>query len=92
MRDHYQKEKLRLKAEIDQAEQDQRIADIQVARFLEWESKLEDHLGEIAFDSELAKVLIERITISKKGSIDIQYACNDVYETVAAMLDEGEEP
>ena len=92
LRDHYQKEKLRLKAEIDQAEQDQRIADIQVARFLEWESKLEDHLGEIAFDSELAKVLIERITISKKGSIEIQYACNDVYETVAAMLDEGEEP
>ena len=92
LRDHYQKEKLRLKAEIDQAEQDQRIADIQVARFLEWESKLEEHLGEVAFDSELAKVLIERITISKKGSIDIQYACNDVYETVAAMLDEGEEP
>lgn len=92
LRDHYQKEKLRLKAEIDQAEQDQRIADIQVARFLEWESKLEEHLGEVAFDSELAKVLIERITISKKGSIEIQYACNDVYETVAAMLDEGEEP
>ena len=92
LRDHYQKEKLRLMAEIDQAEQDQRIADIQVARFLEWESKLEEHLGEVAFDSELAKVLIERITISKKGSIEIQYACNDVYETVAAMLDEGEEP
>ncbi len=92
LRDHYQKEKLRLKAEIDQAEQDQRIADIQVARFLEWESKLEEHLGEVAFDSELAKVLIERITISKKGSIEIQYACNDVYEMVAAMLDEGEEP
>ena len=92
LRDHYQKEKLRLKAEIDQAEQDQRIADIQVARFLEWESKLEEHLGEVAFDSELAKVLIERITISKKGSIEIQYTCNDIYEAVAAMLDEGEEP
>ena len=92
LRDHYQKEKLRLKAEIDQAEQDQRIADIQVARFLEWESKLEEHLGEVAFDSELAKVLIERITISKKGSIEIQYACNDINEAIAAMLDEGEEP
>lgn len=92
LRDHYQKEKLRLKAEINQAEQDQRIADIQVARFLEWESKLEEHLGEVAFDSELAKVLIERITISKKGSIEIQYACNDIYEAIAAMLDEGEEP
>ena len=92
LRDHYQKEKLRLKAEIDQAEQDQRIADIQVARFLEWESKLEEHLGEVAFDSELAKVLIERITISKKGSIEIQYACNDIYEAIAAMLDVGEEP
>ena len=92
LRDHYQKEKLRLKAEIDQAEQEQRIADIQVARFLEWESKLEEHLGEVAFDSELAKVLIERITISKKGSIEIQYACNDIYEAIAAMLDVGEEP
>ena len=92
LRDHYQKEKLRLQAEIDQAEQDQRNVDIQVARFLEWESKLEEHLGEVAFDSELAKDLIERITISKKGSIEIQYACNDVYEAVAAMLDEGEEP
>lgn len=81
-----------MKVEIEQAKQDQRNADMLVARFLEWESKLEEHLGEVAFDSELAKVLIERITISKKGSIEIQYACNDVYETVAAMLDEGEEP
>lgn len=92
LKDHYQKEKLRLKAEIEQAKQDQRNADMQVARFLEWESKLEEHLGEVAFDSELAKVLIERITISKKGSIEIQYACNDIYEAIAAMLDEGEDP
>ena len=91
LKDHYQKEKLRLKVEIEQAEQDQRNADMLVARFLEWETKLEEHLGEIAFNSELAKELIEKITISKKGSIEIQYACNDIYEAIAAMIDEGEE-
>ena len=91
LKDHYQKEKLRLKAEIEQAEQDQRNADMQVARFLEWETKLEEHLGETAFNSELAKELIEKITISKKGSIEIQYSCNDVFAAVTALLDEGEE-
>lgn len=91
LKDHYQKEKLRLKAEIEQAEQDQRNADMQVARFLEWETKLEEHLGEIAFNSELAKELVEKITISKKGSIEIQYSCNDVFAAVTALLDEGEE-
>ena len=91
LKDHYQKEKLRLKAEIEQAEQDQRNADMQVTRFLEWETKLEEHLGEIAFNSELAKELVEKITISKKGSIEIQYSCNDVFAAVTALLDEGEE-
>ena len=91
LKDHYQKEKLRLKAEIEQAEQDQRNADMQVARFLEWETKLEEHLGEIAFNSELAKELVEKITISKKGSIEIRYSCNDVFAAVTALLDEGEE-
>lgn len=86
-KDHYQKEKLRLKAEIEQAEQDQRNADMQVARFLEWETKLEEHLGEIAFNSELAKELVEKITISKKGSIEIRYSCNDVFAAVTALLD-----
>lgn len=91
LKEHYQKEKLRLKAEIEQAEQDQRKADMQVARFLEWEAKLEEHLGEVAFNSELAKELIERITICKKGSIEIRYSCNDVFEAVTSMLEEGEE-
>lgn len=91
LKDHYQKEKLRLKAEIEQAKQDQRNADMQVARFLEWETKLEEHLGEIAFNSELAKELVEKITISKKGSIEIRYSCNDVFAAVTALLDEGDE-
>lgn len=91
LKDHYQKEKLRLKAEIEQAEQDQRNADMQVARFLEWETKLEEHLGEIALNSELAKELVEKITISKKGSIEIRYSCNDFFAAVTALLDEGEE-
>ena len=91
LKDHYQKEKLRLKAEIEQAEQDQRNADMQVARFLEWETKLEEHLGEIAFDSELAKELVEKITISKKGNIEIRYSCNDFFAAATALLDEGEE-
>ena len=91
LKEHYQKEKLRLKAEIEQAEQDQRNADMQVARFLEWEAKLEEHLGEVAFNGELAKELIEQITISKKGNIEIRYSCNDVFGAVTALLDEGED-
>lgn len=90
LKEHYQKEKLRLKAEIEQAEQDQRNADMQVARFLEWEASLEEHLGEAAFNSELANELIERITISKKGRIEIVYSCQDVFAAVTAMLEEGD--
>lgn len=90
LKEHYLKEKLRVKAEIEQTEQDQRKADLQVARFLEWEAKLEEHLGEAAFDSELAKEIIERIIISKKGSIEIVYSCQDVFAAVTAMLEEGD--
>ncbi len=90
LKEHYQKEKLRLKAEIEQAEQDQRNADMQVARFLEWEASLEEHLGEAAFNSELAKELVERITISKTGRIEIVYSCQDVFAAVTAMLEKGD--
>lgn len=62
-----------------------------IARFLEWQSMLEEHLGEAAFNSDLASELVERITISRKGSIEVQYSCSDAFAEVAAMLDEGEE-
>ena len=91
LREHYLNEKESLKAEIEKANQEQKNADIQVARFLEWQSKLEEHLGEAAFNSDLASELVERITISRKGSIEVQYSCSDAFAEVAAMLDEGEE-
>ncbi len=89
LREHYTKEKNRLIAEIDQAEQKQRDADRIIDHFKDIQIKLEDHLGETAFNGRLADELIEQITISKKGTIEIQFSCDDTCAKVAAMLEEG---
>ncbi len=88
LKEHYTKEKEQLKEEIDLAEQKQRNADRAVGQFLDLQERLEDYLGKAAFNKKLADELIEKITISKKGSIEIQFSCDDICTKVASMLEE----
>ena len=90
LRQHYADERERLQTEILEAEAEQRNADMQVGRFLDWEAKLEEHIGELAFNEKLADELIERIDVSDQGSIEIHFTCDDVCMRVAELLEDGE--
>jgi hypothetical protein len=71
------------------AEQEQRFAEMQVGRFLDWQAKLEQHLGEVAFNERLADELVEKIMVSEQGSVEIRFACDDVCSYVAELLGDG---
>lgn len=90
LRQHYADEKERLKSEIREAEQAQRYADMQVGRFLDWQAQLEQHLGKIAFNQQLADQLIDRIIVSGSGKIEIVFTCDDICSQIAKMLEGGE--
>lgn len=90
LRQHYADEKERLKSEIREAEQAQRYADMQVGRFLDWQAQLEQHLGKIAFNQQLADQLIDRIIVSGSGKIEIVFTCDDICSQIAKMLEGSE--
>lgn len=90
LRQHYADEKARLQELIKEAEQEQRFAEMQVGRFLDWQAKLEQHLGEVAFNERLAHELVEKIIVSETGSIEICFTCDDICSYVAELLEDGE--
>lgn len=91
LRLHYNGERERLQNQIKEAEAEQRKAELQVGMFLDWQAKLEEHLGEAAFDQSLADELIERIEVSDQGRIEIHFTCDDVCGKVAELLEDGDE-
>ena len=90
LRQHYGEEKERILKQIEEAEQDQRFAEMQVGRFLDWQAKLEQYLGEVAFEEKLADELVEKIVVSEHGCIEIRFTCDDVCTYVAELLEDGE--
>ena len=89
LRLHYGDEKDRIQERIKEAEQEQRFAEMQVGRFLDWQAKLEQYLGEVAFNERLADELVEKIVVSDQGSVEIRFACDDVCSYVAELLGDG---
>ena len=89
LRLHYGDEKDRIQERIKEAEQEQRFAEMQVGRFLDWQAKLEQYLGEVAFNERLADELVEKIVVSEQGSVEIRFACDDVCSYVAELLGDG---
>ena len=89
LQQHYSDEKEKLQAEIKNAEAAQRNADMQIGRFMDWQTKLEQHLGEVAFNEKLAEELIERIEVSDQGRIEIRFTCDDVCAEVAELFEDG---
>ena len=90
LRQHYTDEKVSIQEKLKEAEQEQRFSEMQVGRFLDWQAKLEQHLGEIAFNGQLADELVDRIIVSDKGSIEICFTCDDVCSYVARLCEDGE--
>lgn len=90
LRKHYAGEKERLLSKMQEAEQEQRYADMQVGRFLDWQAKLEQHLGNPAFSQKLADQLIDRIIVSGSGKIEIVFTCDDVCSQIAELLEGSE--
>lgn len=91
LRQHYAQEKARLQELISKSDQEQRYVEMQIGRFLDWEAKLEQHLGELAFNGQLVDELVEKIIVSSKGSIEIRFTCDDICSYVAELLDGGDE-
>lgn len=89
LRLHYGDEKDRIQERIKEAEQEQRFAEMQVGRFLDWQAKLEQYLGEVAFNERLADELVEKIVVSEQGSVEIRFACDDVCSYVTELLGDG---
>lgn len=89
LRLHYGDEKDRIQERIKEAEQEQRFAEMQVGRFLDWQAKLEQYLGEVAFNERLADELVEKIVVSEQGSVEIRFTCDDVCSYVAELLGDG---
>lgn len=87
---HYAKERTSLQDRITEAEQEQRNVEMQIGRFLDWQAKLEQHLGEVKFNENLANDLIERIEVSDQGRIEIHFTCDDVCRKVAELLEDGD--
>ena len=87
---HYAKERTSLQDRITEAEQEQRNVEMQIGRFLDWQAKLEQHLGEVKFNENLANDLIERIEVSNQGRIEIHFTCDDVCRKVAELLEDGD--
>ena len=87
---HYAKERTSLQDRITEAEQEQRNVEMQIGRFLDWQAKLEQHLGEVKFNENLANDLIERIEVSDQGRIEIRFTCDDVCRKVAELLEDGD--
>lgn len=91
LRLHYGDEKDRIQERIKEAEQEQRFAEMQIGRFLDWQAKLEQYLGEVAFNERLADELVEKIVVSEQGSVEIRFACDDVCSYVAELLGDTDE-
>ena len=90
LKEHYLSERDRLKMEQKEAEKEQRDADKAVAAFLARVETLEKRLDEVAFQQDLSDELVERIEISEDGSIEIRFACEDVFLNAAKAIGEEE--
>lgn len=88
LQNHYAQERENLQAWIREAEEEQRNTDMQIGRFLDWQAKLEQYLGELTFNEKLANELIERIEVSDQGLIEIRFTCDDVCMKVAELLED----
>jgi hypothetical protein len=58
-----------------------------INQYNELVNHLESHLDKREFNEKLVQELIERITVSKTGQIDVVFKCNDVYQNVVKMLE-----
>lgn len=80
MKEHYQEEKNTLEKMLADAESRRNEAKLEQDNFLSFSQKLESHLGEMSFSSELADLLIKRVNIYPDKKIEIVYCCEDVFQ------------
>ena len=79
---HYQKEKEKLESDVSAAELACKEAFKAKEKFLKVADQVEGFLGDKSFNPKLYDLLVERIYVSPDGSLEIQYACEDVFQQV----------
>jgi chemotaxis methyl-accepting protein methylase len=87
LKEHYILSIQTMKEELRQLEQKKRMLERNINQYNELVNHLESHLDKREFNEKLVQELIERITVSKTGQIDVVFKCNDVYQNVVKMLE-----
>jgi DNA invertase Pin-like site-specific DNA recombinase len=76
-----------MQEELRQLEQEKRMLERTINRYTELLKHLETYLDKREFNEKLVQELIERITVSKTGKIEVVFKCNDVYQKVVKIVE-----
>lgn len=87
LREHYVAEKEKLRREISKAQARKRSVEKSIEEFLEVEKNLEKYLDDKSFNQTLIDELVEKISVSSKGRIEIQMKCSDVFQKIIKIME-----
>lgn len=91
IRERYIAETQRMQDELAALEQKKRMMERTVKEYTGVVKHLEAYLDNRDFNPALVKELVERISFSKDGSVEITYKCDDVYKRVIEITEGGED-
>lgn len=87
LKEHYIHEIQQLNRKLQETVQLERAMERKIQQYMELVGNLEKYLDDRTFNIGLVRELVERIDVSKDGSIAIRFKCNDVYEELFQMLE-----
>lgn len=87
LKEHYIREIQQLDKKLQETVQLERLMGRRIQQYMELIENLEKYLDDRTFNIGLVNELVERIDVSKDGSIAIRFKCNDVYEELIQMIE-----
>ncbi len=91
IRERYIAETQKMQDELAALEQKKRMMERTVKEYTGVVKHLESYLDNRDFNPALVKELVERISFSKDGSVEITYKCDDVYKRIIDITEGGED-
>lgn len=90
LKEHYISEKQRLRSEITNTEAKKRRMEKTIEHFMELEKHLEEYLDERGFNQKLVDELVDYISVSSKGIIEVRFKCADVFRETLKITEGSE--
>lgn len=87
LKEHYVSEKKKIREEIKQIQERQRVVQKSIETFLDVEAHLEKYLDERSFQQELVDELVEQVEVSSKGMIEVKLKCMDVFQRIVEIME-----